>query len=145
LSAGSARLDAEQDTMNEFDVSAEVNVRTYRFFVDGDRNLMLTAHRDAIGPELQELLIGGRSVPLEAFYRIPREAIGATVLGWVNLPWDEGGEELGGAALHVVWQNEDGKARRALVPTDPPPGADPEVWADGHARLKALPHLFVGT
>jgi hypothetical protein len=131
--------------MNEFDISGEVNVQTHRVFVDDDRDLRLTTRRDAIGPELQALRIGGRPVPLQAFYRILREPIGGAVLGWVNLPWDAGGEELEDGSLHVLWLNEDGAARRALVPSEPPPGVDPRAWADRHAQLKALPRLHVGT
>jgi hypothetical protein len=130
--------------MSEFDVRGEVNVQNLRLFLDEDRVLRRTADRGATGPEIQELRIGGRPVPLEAFYRIPREPVGGEELGWVNLPWEEGNEWGGGDGLHVVWLNRDGESRRALVPASPPPGADIDEWAANYRRLESLPQLFIG-
>jgi hypothetical protein len=120
--------------MNQFDIRGEVNVQT----------LPISIGQKPIGASCQALRIGGRPVPEDAFYRIPCEPIDGTPFGWVNLPLNEDDAMQEGRALHVVWLNRDGDARRAFVPAEPPPGADAAAWAKRYAELKALPHLFVG-
>jgi hypothetical protein len=134
----------EYSILIDLDYRGEANVRAVTIFVDEDRFLCLTADPRVTGPKIHRLIIGGRQVPYDAFYRIPGEPVGGPVLGWVNLPWNEGDETMTGAVEHVVWLNEDGDVRRGLLPDEPPPGADPAEWAERHRERSESPQLYIG-
>ena len=118
-----------------------VSIDTVRLGVDGAPDRVVD--RRPTGVHVQELRIGGRPVPLEAFRRIPCEPLDGTPIGFVNYHWDERGDWVDGGALHVVWVNRDGEIRRTLVGEEPPAGADPEAWRRRYAELAALPQLFI--
>ena len=134
--------------MSEFDIKGEVNIQTLpvsiatvRLGVDGAPDRVVDSR--PTGVHVQELRIGGRPVPLEAFRRIPCEPLDGTPIGWVNYHWDERGDWVDGGPLHMIWVNRDGEIRRTLVGEEPPAGADPEAWRRRYAELAALPHLFI--
>ena len=134
--------------MNEFDITGEVNIQTLPVSIDTveldvDGAPDRVVDRRPTGVHVQELRIGGRPVPLEAFRRIPCEPLDGTPIGFVNYHWDERGDWVDGGALHVVWVNRNGEIRRTLVGKEPPAGADPEAWRRRYAELAALPQLFV--
>ena len=134
--------------MNDFDIKGEVNIQTLpvsiatvRLGVDGAPDRVVD--RRPTGVHVQELRIGGRPVPLEAFRRIPCEPLDGTPIGRVNYHWDRRGNRVDGGPLHVVWLNRDGEIRRTLVGEEPPSGTEPEVWQRRYAELASLPHLFI--
>jgi hypothetical protein len=134
--------------MSEFDIKGEVNIQTEPVSidtispgVDGAPDRVVDSR--PTGVHVQELRIGGRPVPPEAFRRIPCEPLEGTPIGRVNYHWEERGEWVDGGPLHVVWVNQGGEIRRTLVGKEPPAGADPEAWRRRYAELAALPHLFI--
>jgi hypothetical protein len=134
--------------MNYFDLDGEVNIQTLPVSIDAielgvDGAPARVVDRRPTGVHVQELRIGGRSVPLDALRRIPCEPLNGTPIGCVNYHWNERGEWIHGGPLHVVWLNRDGKIRRTLVGEEPPSGTDPEVWQRRYAELASLPHLFI--
>ena len=72
--------------MSEFDIKGEVNIQTLpvsiatvRLGVDGAPDRVVD--RRPTGVHVQELRIGGRPVPLEAFRRIPCEPLDGAPIG----------------------------------------------------------------
>jgi hypothetical protein len=83
--------------MSEFDLKGEVNIQTLPVSIDTvelgvDGASDRVVDRRPTGVHVQELRIGGRPVPLEAFRRIPCEPLDGTPIGRVKYHWNERGE-----------------------------------------------------
>lgn len=128
----------------EFDIRGEVNVRTVtvtakRISRDG------TTCEVPLRAKCNDLVIGGRYVPIAAFERIPEEPFDGEPLGHVNWWWGDIEHLAAKGYMQLVWVNAEGEARRSILPPDPPPFEDGDVECEPCAQDFAhLPQLYIG-